>query len=127
MKILLSKPGLDGHDVGVKVLAHALKDAGFEVVYTGLRKSPEEIVQMAVENNVDVIGLSILSGTHSIIAQRIKDLMNEKNLHLPWVIGGNIPVRDVEPLLKLGPAAVFATGTKVDDVVSFFLKMKNNQ
>lgn len=126
MKILLSKPGLDGHDVGVKVLAHALKDAGFEVVYTGLRKSPEEIVQMAVENNVDVIGLSILSGTHSIIAQRMKDLLNEKKLHLPWVIGGNIPVRDVEPLLKLGSAAVFATGTKVDDVVSFFIKMKNN-
>lgn len=126
-KILLAKPGLDGHDVGVKVLAHALKDAGFEVVYTGLRKSPEEIVKMAVENNVDVIGLSILSGTHKIITQRINEIMCEKNLHLLWVVGGNIPAQDVEELLKLGPAAVFPTGTKVDEVVSFFLNIKNNQ
>ncbi|MFH0867212.1 MAG: cobalamin-dependent protein [Bacteroidota bacterium] len=126
-KVLLAKPGLDGHDVGVKVLAHALKDAGFEVFYTGLRKSPEEIVKMAIENKVDFIGLSILSGTHKIIAQRIKDIMNEKKLHIPWVVGGNIPARDVEPLMKLGPKAVFATGTKVDEVVSFFLNMKNNQ
>lgn len=127
MKILLSKPGLDGHDVGVKVLAHALKDAGFEVIYTGLRKSPEEIVKMAVDNNVDVIGLSILSGTHQLISQRIKEILNEKKLQLPWVVGGNIPARDVEALMELGPKAVFATGTKVDDVVAFFSNMKNNQ
>lgn len=124
MKILLSKPGLDGHDVGVKVLAHALKDAGFEVVYTGLRKSPEEIVKMAIENKADVIGLSILSGTHLIITQKIKDVMNENNLHIPWIVGGNIPAQDVEPLLKIGPTAVFATGTRVDEVVSFFKQMK---
>ncbi len=126
MKILLSKPGLDGHDVGVKVLAHALKDAGFEVVYTGLRKSPEEIVKMAIDKNVDVIGLSILSGTHNIITQRIKDVMAANNLHIPWVVGGNIPAQDVQPLLKLGPNAVFATGTRVDDVVAYFKNMKNN-
>lgn len=126
MKILLSKPGLDGHDVGVKVLAHALKDAGFEVVYTGLRKSPEEIVKMAIDNKVDVIGLSILSGTHKIISQRIKEVMAANNLQIPWVVGGNIPEQDVETLLKLGPNAVFATGTKVDDVVSYFKNMMNN-
>ena len=127
MKILLSKPGLDGHDVGVKVLAHALKDAGFEVVYTGLRKSPEEIIKIAIDNKVDVIGLSILSGTHKIISERIKQILDEKKLLLPWVVGGNIPARDVESLMKLGPTAVFVTGTKVDDVVAFFSNMKNSQ
>ena len=129
MKILLSKPGLDGHDVGVKVLAHALKDAGFEVVYTGLRKSPEEIVKMAIAHKVDVIGLSILSGTHNIISQRVKDVMLANNLHIPWVVGGNIPAQDVETLLKLGPNAVFPTGTKVDEVVSYFknLSATNNK
>lgn len=126
MKILLSKPGLDGHDVGVKVLAHALKDAGFEVFYTGLRKSPEEIVKMAIENKVDVIGLSILSGTHILIAKKMDEVMKNNNLKIPWVVGGNIPSQDVEPLMKLGPDAVFATGTKVDEVVSYFLNMKNN-
>ena len=123
MKVLLSKPGLDGHDVGVKVLAHALKDAGFEVVYTGLRKSPEEIVKLAIENKVGVIGLSILSGTHKIIAQRIKEVMNENNLKIPWIVGGNIPAQDVQDLLKLGPIAVFPTGTKIDEVVAFFKQM----
>ena len=129
MKIRLSKPGLDGHDVGVKVLAHALKDAGFEVVYTGLRKSPEEIIKMAIDNKVDVIGLSILSGTHAIITQRIKDVMIANKLHIPWVVGGNIPTQDVETLLKLGPNAVFPTGTKVDEVVSYFknLSATNNK
>ncbi|MBI4946543.1 MAG: cobalamin B12-binding domain-containing protein [Bacteroidetes bacterium] len=124
IKILLAKPGLDGHDVGVKVLAHALKDAGFDVVYTGLRKSSEEIVKMAIENKVDVIGLSILSGTHKIISQRIKEVMNRNNLNIPWVVGGNIPAQDVELLMKIGPTAVFATGTKVDEVVDFFKQMK---
>jgi len=124
IKILLAKPGLDGHDVGVKVLAHALKDAGFEVFYTGLRKSPGEIVKMAIEKEADVIGLSILSGTHKIITQKMRDVMNESKLHIPWVVGGNIPDQDVETLLKIGPTAVFATGTKVDEVVSFFKMMK---
>jgi len=124
MKILLSKPGLDGHDVGVKVLAHALKDAGFEVFYTGLRKTPEEIVKMAVEKKVDVIGLSILSGTHILITQKMKEVLNNNSLNIPWVVGGNIPAQDVDPLMKFGPTAVFATGTKVDEVVEFFLKIK---
>ena len=78
MKILLSKPGLDGHDVGVKVLAHGLIDAGFEVVYTGLRKSIEDIVRMAIENKVDTVGLSILSGTHLVLAERMKNVLCRK-------------------------------------------------
>lgn len=126
MRILLSKPGLDGHDVGVKVLAHALKDAGFEVVYTGLRKSPEDIIGMAVDRKVDVIGLSILSGTHQVISKRIKDLLDEKKLSIPWVVGGNIPSQDVEELMKLGPAAVFATGTRVEEVIEYFKNLKIN-
>lgn len=124
MKILLSKPGLDGHDVGVKVLAHALIEAGFKVVYTGLRKTPEEIVARAIEEKADAIGLSILSGSHIVITQNVIELMKNNNLSIPLVVGGNIPWKDVEPLLKLGPDAVFPTGTKVDEVVSYF-KNKN--
>lgn len=124
MKILLSKPGLDGHDVGVKVLAHALKDAGFEIIYTGLRKSPEDIVNRAITEKADVIGLSILSGTHKIICKRIKELMDENRIQIPWVVGGNIPAQDVDDLMKIGPKAVFPTGTKVDEVVGYFKNMK---
>ena len=127
MKILLSKPGLDGHDVGVNVLAHALIEAGFDVIYSGLRKSPEEIVKLAIDNQVDVIGLSILSGTHEIITARISEEMKKNKLQIPLVVGGNIPAQDVELLMKLGPKAVFPTGTRVDDVVSFFIEMKNSK
>lgn len=123
MKILLSKPGLDGHDVGVKVLAYGLKEAGFEVVYTGLRKSIETIVDMAVENNVDAIGLSILSGTHLVLAQRMNELMTERNLSTPWFVGGNIPAGDVTKLEETGASKAFATGSKVQDVVNYFNEM----
>ncbi|TAK30450.1 MAG: methylmalonyl-CoA mutase [Saprospiraceae bacterium] len=120
MKILLSKPGLDGHDVGVKVLAHGLKAAGFEVVYTGLRKSIETIVDMAVEHKVDAIGLSILSGTHLVLAARMNELMTERNLHIPWFVGGNIPTFDVPKLEAMGASKAFPTGSKVQDVVEYF-------
>ena len=120
MKILLSKPGLDGHDVGVKVLAQALKDAGFHVLYTGLRKSVDEILDMAEQQQVDVIGLSILSGTHLIIAENIRKTMNERGIQIPWVVGGNIPVQDVDALMELGPDKVFPTGTQLKEVVEFF-------
>jgi len=125
MKILLSKPGLDGHDVGVKVLALALQDAGFDVSYTGLRKSPEEIVNIAIEKKVDIVGLSILSGTHLLITKKMKEVLDTHKLNIPWVVGGNIPSQDVEPLMKLGPTAVFPTGTTVDEVVNFFKKIEN--
>ena len=124
MKVLLSKPGLDGHDVGVKVLAHGLKDAGFEVFYTGLRKSIETIIQMALENKVDAIGLSILSGTHLVLAQRMNELMNEQNLDIPWFVGGNIPSRDVNKLEEIGANKAFPTGSKVLDVVKYFNELK---
>lgn len=125
MKVLLSKPGLDGHDVGVKVLAHGLIDAGFKVVYTGLRKSIEEIVRMAIENEVDTIGLSILSGTHMILAEKMKEEMTAKNLDIPWFVGGNIPAGDIDKLEKLGATKAFATGSKVEDVVKFFNTIKS--
>lgn len=124
MKILLSKPGLDGHDVGVKVLAHGLKEAGFEVYYTGLRKSVEEIVNMAIEVKADIIGLSILSGTHNVIAKKMKEEMDKKNLDIPWFVGGNIPSKDIDNLKKTGAYNAFATGTKVIEVVEYFKKMK---
>ena len=124
MKVLLSKPGLDGHDVGVKVLAHGLIDTGFQVVYTGLRKTIEEIVDMAVKNKVDIIGMSILSGTHLVLAQRMKEVLAERKLDIPWFVGGNIPAKDVEKLKKLGAHNAFATGSKVLEVVNYFNSIK---
>lgn len=124
MKVLLSKPGLDGHDVGVKVLAHGLIDAGFKVFYTGLRKTIDEIVDMAVANNVDIIGLSILSGTHIILAQKMKNVLAERNLTIPWFVGGNIPAKDIDELKKIGATEAFPTGSKVKDVVDYFNSIK---
>ncbi len=124
MKVLLSKPGLDGHDVGVKVLAHGLIEAGFEVVYTGLRKSIEEIVQMALDNKVDSVGLSILSGTHLVLAEKMKEVMAENNLDIPWFVGGNVPAGDVEKLEFIGANKAFPTSTKVSEVVAYFNEIK---
>ena len=119
MKILLAKPGLDGHDVGVKVLAHALIEAGFQVVYTGLRKSIEQIIERAKLEEVDVIGLSILSGTHVPLCERMKELMDENKLDIPWIVGGNIPSNDVAILEKIGATKAFATGTSINAVVDY--------
>ncbi|MCP4298863.1 MAG: methylmalonyl-CoA mutase [Proteobacteria bacterium] len=119
-KILLSKPGLDGHDVGVKVLAHALVENGFEVVYTGLRKSVEDIVSMAISNNVDCVGLSILSGTHIVISQNFIKELKKNDLNLPWIVGGNIPDKDVDELLDIGATSVFPSGSTMTDVVAYF-------
>ena len=124
MKILLAKPGLDGHDVGVKVLAHGLIDAGFQIVYTGLRKTVDEIVDAAVKNKVDIIGMSILSGTHLILAQKMKEVLNERKLNIPWFVGGNIPAKDIDELKKIGAAQAFSTGSKVADVVAYFNSIK---
>lgn len=125
MKILLAKPGLDGHDVGVKVLAHAIKETGFEVFYTGLRKSIEDIVARARKENVDVIGLSILSGTHLILCERMNEVMKENKLNMPWIVGGNIPLQDVEKLEKIGVKKAFATGTKIETVVEYIKSLEN--
>lgn len=124
MKVLLAKPGLDGHDVGVKVLAHGLIEAGYEVHYTGLRKSIEEIIEIALEKKVDIIGLSILSGTHLLLAQRMKEVLTEKKLNIPWFVGGNIPSSDIDELKKIGASRAFPTGSKVADVVLYFNTIK---
>lgn len=124
MKVLLSKPGLDGHDVGVKVLAHGLIDAGYQVVYTGLRKSIEEIVRMAIENKAEAIGLSILSGTHLVLAKRMKEVMDENKLDIPWFVGGNVPAQDVKTLEAIGANKAFPTSTKVIEVVKYFNELK---
>ena len=120
LKILLGKPGLDGHDVGVKVLGHALVEAGFEVVYTGLRKSIEEILKIAVVNKVDVIGLSILSGTHVVLCEQMAKEMKKTKQLIPWVVGGNIPDNDISAIKETGAAEAFPTGTTIKTVINYF-------
>ena len=120
LRILLAKPGLDGHDVGVKVLAHALIDSGFDVVYTGLRKTIEEIVVKAVKTKADIIGLSILSGTHLILCGQMKDELTQREISIPWVAGGNIPDEDVGKIKELGADAAFPTGTTIETVIKYF-------
>lgn len=120
VKVLVAKPGLDGHDVGAKVVVHALIDAGFDVVYTGLRQTPEAIVDTAIRQHADVIGLSVLSGAHLPLCRRVRDLMMEKNLHDKlWLVGGNIPEDDRMVLRQLGFRGVFPTGSHTGDIVSF--------
>lgn len=120
VRILFAKPGLDGHDVGAKIVVRALMDAGFEVIYTGLRKSPEQIVQSAADEDVDVIGLSILSGSHIPICRRTRELLDESKLtDVLWLVGGNIPKKDHDELKSLGVDAVFAVGAKTDTIVDF--------
>ena len=120
IRVLIAKPGLDGHDRGAKVVAHALRDAGMEVIYTGLHQTVEQIVEAALQEDVDVIGLSILSGAHLPLTEKLMTLLRENGLeNLIVVVGGNVPRRDVETLEKLGVAAVFRTGSHFDDIVSF--------
>ncbi len=120
IKILLAKPGLDGHDVGAKVVVHALLEAGFDVVYTGLHQTPEAIVKAAAENKADVVGLSILSGSHLPLCRRVRDLMADKGLHDKLlVVGGNIPEDDRMVLRQLGYRGVFPTGSRTGDIVTF--------
>lgn len=124
MKVLLAKPGLDGHDVGVKVLAHALIEAGHEVVYTGLKKSIEDIVRRAIDEKPDIIGLSILSGTHLLLCEKLREELQKHYLDTPWIVGGNIPAEDVEALRKTGAKEAFATGTKIETVVGYVSNFK---
>jgi methylmalonyl-CoA mutase C-terminal domain/subunit len=120
IKILLAKPGLDGHDVGAKVVVQALMEAGFDVIYTGLRQTPEAIAAAAAEAKVDVIGLSILSGAHMPLCRRIRDLLQDKGLYDKlWIVGGNIPEDDRMVLRQLGYRGVFPTGSRTDEIVSF--------
>lgn len=127
-RILLAKPGLDGHDRGIKVVGMALRDAGFDVIYLGLRQSPESIMAAAIEEDVDAIGVSILSGVHLAISQQLLDLRAAQgNEGVPIFVGGTIPDKDRRHLLELGIAGVFPVGTDVDDVVFQIQRLMDNQ
>ncbi len=120
IRVLIAKPGLDGHDQGAKVIAHGLRDEGFEVIYTGLRRTPEEIVNAAVDEDVDVIGLSILSGAHLGIVRRVMSLLREKGVEDKMVlVGGLIPSEDIPRLKEMGVAEVFVSGTYISQVAEF--------
>src|SRR5438270_8626994 len=120
IRVLVAKPGLDGHDRGAKVIARALRDAGMEVIYTGLRQTPEMIVEAAMQEDVQVIGLSILSGAHNAIVPRVMDLLREKDmLDVKVIVGGIVPHDDAAELKRLGVAEVFQPGSSLDAIVSF--------
>jgi methylmalonyl-CoA mutase, C-terminal domain len=120
IRVLLAKPGLDGHDRGVKVIARALRDAGMEVIYTGLRQTPEQIVSAALQEDVDIIGLSILSGAHMTIFPRVLELMREKGMDDVILFGGGIIPEDDTPKLKqFGVGEVFLPGTSTEDIIKY--------
>ena len=120
IRVLIAKPGLDGHDRGAKVVAHALREAGMEVIYTGLHQTVEQIVEAALQEDVDAIGLSILSGAHLPITEKMMGLLAKQDMaDVPVVVGGNIPQRDIERLKALGVAGVFPTGTPFEEIVGF--------
>jgi methylmalonyl-CoA mutase C-terminal domain/subunit len=120
LRVIIAKPGLDGHDRGAKVIARALRDAGMEVIYTGLRQTPEQIVTAALQEDADVIGLSILSGAHNHIAPRLMELLKQKGLDdVLVVIGGIIPDVDIPKLKEIGIRGVFLPGTPMQEIIDF--------
>jgi len=120
IRVLVAKPGLDGHDRGAKVVARALRDAGMEVIYTGIRQTPEMIVEAALQEDVDVVGLSILSGAHMALCPRIVELLHAQDMDdVVVLVGGIIPDEDVAPLHELGVKGVFGPGTSTGEIVAF--------
>ena len=120
IRVLVAKPGLDGHDRGAKVIARALRDAGMEVIYTGLRQTPEMIVNAAMQEDVDCVGLSILSGAHNAIVPRVTAMLQERGASdILVVLGGTIPEQDIAALKEKGVSAVFGPGTSLEAVVRF--------
>lgn len=118
IRAIVAKPGLDGHDRGAKVVARAMRDAGMEVIYTGLRQTPEMIAEAALQEDVDVVGLSILSGAHMALVPRVIELLkNNGQAHVKVFIGGIIPDEDVQKLLELGVSGIYGPGTITDDIV----------
>ena len=118
IRVLVAKPGLDGHDRGAKVVARALRDAGMEVIYTGLRQTPEMIAEAALQEDVDVVGLSVLSGAHLTLVPKIVDRLKENGLDdVLTVVGGIVPEEDVEPLRQIGVRGVFGPGTSTEDTL----------
>jgi len=120
VRVVVAKPGLDGHDVGAKVVVRALMEAGFEVIYTGLRQPPEAVARIALEEDVDVIALSSMAGSHVPFCRKLKPLLEQAGLtDKLWVIGGNLPKADHDTLRALGFKGIFPTGSKFDDIVTF--------
>ncbi|MFA4641358.1 cobalamin-dependent protein [Pyrococcus kukulkanii] len=126
VRVLIAKPGLDGHDRGAKVVARALRDAGYEVIYTGIRQTPEQIVEAVVEEDIDVLGISILSGAHMVLIPKILKLLEERGIRpnedILVVAGGIIPPDDAEELKKMGVAEVFGPGTPLQEIIEFIDK-----
>ena len=126
IRVLVAKPGLDGHDRGAKVVARALRDAGMEVIYTGLRQTPDMIAEAALQEDVDVVGLSVLSGAHLTLLPKIVDRLKEKGLEdVLLVVGGIIPEEDIERLGQMGVRGVFGPGTSTEDIVVFIREQVN--
>ena len=120
IRVLVAKPGLDGHDRGAKVIARAFSDAGFEVIYTGLRQTPEQVVNAALQEDADVVGLSVLSGAHMTLCPRIMDLMKKEGLDdVLVVVGGIIPDQDIPKLKESGVAEVFQPGASMGEIVAY--------
>jgi len=120
IRVLVAKPGLDGHDRGAKIIARAFRDAGFEVIYTGLRQTPEQVVNASLQEDVDVIGLSVLSGAHMTLVPRILELMKKEKLDdVMVVIGGIIPDQDIPKLKQLGVSEVFQPGASTEDIIAY--------
>lgn len=123
LRVLIAKPGLDGHDRGAKIICRALRDAGMEVIYTGLRRTPEEIVNAAIQEDVDLIGLSILSGAHNVLFPQIMKLLRKKGAgDIPVIAGGIIPEKDIPRLKKIGIAEIFLPGTSTQEIVAWIQK-----
>ena len=120
IRVLVAKPGLDGHDRGAKIIARAFRDAGFEVIYTGLRQTPEQVVAAALQEDVNVVGLSVLSGAHMTLCPRIMELMKKEKMDdVLVIIGGIIPDQDIAELKKLGVSEVFQPGASTEDIIAY--------
>ncbi len=123
LRVVVAKPGLDGHDRGAKIIARALRDAGMEVIYTGLHQTPEQIVETVIQEDADAVGLSILSGAHMTLVPRIVDLLREQGVDDVLVtVGGTIPGHDIPELKRVGVAAVFTPGAPLCDIIDFLLE-----
>src|ERR1700716_2272695 len=120
IRVVVAKPGLDGHDRGAKIIARALRDAGMEVIYTGLHQTPEQIVETVIQEDADAVGLSILSGAHMTLVPRIVELLREQGIDdVPVTVGGTIPADDIAPLKELGVAEVFPPGAPTQAIIDF--------
>jgi methylmalonyl-CoA mutase C-terminal domain/subunit len=127
LRVVVAKPGLDGHDRGAKIIARALRDAGMEVIYTGLHQTPEQIVETAVQEDADAVGISILSGAHMTLVPRILDLLRDEGAgDILVTVGGTVPREDITELKQLGVAEVFTPGAPVDEIVRFLEETRSS-